>query len=123
MTEQGLVFLVDDEPAVLKALSRLLRAAGYRTETFSSGRDFINRYKPGGSGCLLLDLSMPGINGLDVQEWLTDSGNPLPTIFLTAHDNLPDQMRTRLEQAAGFLTKPVSANTLVNAIEEALNRE
>lgn len=123
MTEQGVVFLVDDEPAVLKALSRLLRAQGYRTETFNSGRDFMNRYKPAGTGCLLLDLSMPGISGLEVQEWLADSGNPLPTIFLTAHDDLPEQTQIRLQQAAGFLTKPVTANTLVNAIEEALNKE
>jgi len=120
MSEQGTVFLVDDEPAVVKALARLLRAEGDATETFNSGQDFMDRYKPRGGGCLLLDLSMPGINGLDVQEWLVSSGNPLPTIFLTAQDDLPEQMQALMEKAAGVLTKPVSASTLMKAIDEAL---
>jgi FixJ family two-component response regulator len=120
MNKQGTVFLVDDEPAVVRALARLLRAEGYRTETFNSGRDFMDRYRPGGSDCLVLDLSMPGVSGLDVQQWLTDSGHPLPTIFLTAHADFPEQIQTRMDQAAGFLTKPVSASTLVKAIEDAL---
>jgi FixJ family two-component response regulator len=120
MNEQGTVFLVDDEPAVVKALARLLRAEGYRTETFNSGQDFMDRYKPSGNGCLLLDLSMSGINGLDVQQWLADLGDPLPTIFLTAQDDFPQQIQTRMDQAAGVLTKPVSASVLVKAIAEAL---
>src|SRR6266850_7483647 len=99
MNEQQTVFLVDDDPAVLKALSRLLRAEGYRTETFNSGRDFMDKYKPGVGGCLVLDLSMPGISGLDVQEWVANSGHPLPTIFLTAQDDIPEQMQVILDRA------------------------
>jgi len=120
MNEQATVFLVDDEPAVLNALARLLRAEGYKTETFSSGRDFMDRYKPGSSGCLVLDLLMPAITGVDVQKWLVDSGNPLPTIFLTAQDELAEQIQTSMGQAAKVLSKPVSARDLVKAIEEAL---
>lgn len=120
MNEQATVFLVDDEPAVVNALARLLRAKGYTTETFSSGRDFIDRYKPDRGGCLLLDLSMPGINGLDVQKWLADSGHRLPTVFLTAQCDIPEQMQSLMDKAAGVLRKPVEAIHLVKAIEEAL---
>src|SRR6478752_5899269 len=105
MNKLGTVLLVDDEPAVVKALARLLRAEGYTTETFNSGRDFMDRYKPNGSGCLLMDLSMPGISGLDVQDWLAGSGNPLPIIFLTAQDDLPEEIQTRMDRAAGILMK------------------
>jgi FixJ family two-component response regulator len=82
----------------------------------------MDRYKPGGSGCLVLDLSMAGINGLDVQKWLVDSGDSLPTIFLTAQDELPEQIQAQMDQAAGVLMKPVRASALVKAIEEALKR-
>jgi FixJ family two-component response regulator len=122
VNEQETVFLVDDEPAVVKALSRLLRAEGYRTETFCSGREFMDRCKRGGSGCLVLDLAMPGINGLDVHEWLVGSGNPLPTIFLTAHDDLPEWLQIRRNQTACVLMKPVSARVLLRAIDEAMGR-
>jgi len=120
MNEQRAVYLVDDDPAVLRSLARLLRAKGYRPQTFNSGREFIDEYKRDGSACLVLDLSMPGISGLDVQQWLLDSGDPLPTLFLTGQYEIPEEVWRRMERSAGILRKPVAASVLVKAIEEAL---
>ena len=122
MGEERTVYLVDDDPAVLRSLARLLRANGYRPEAFGSGLEFVDKYKRDGSSCLVVDLSMPGMSGLDVQQWLLDSGDPLPTLFLTGHYDIPEQMRARLEQASGILEKPVAASVLLKAIEEALKR-
>jgi len=122
MREQETVYLVDDDPAILKALARLLRAEGYRTETFASGREFMDKYKPGGIACLVLDLAMPGISGLDVQQWLADSGDLLPILFLTAQTDIPEPVLIRMEQACGILKKSVTASVLVKAIEEALKK-
>jgi FixJ family two-component response regulator len=122
MSEPQTVFLVDDEPAVLRALSRLLRSEGYTTETFSSGREFMDKYNPGLPGCLLMDLCMPGITGLDVQQWLASSGATLPVIFLTAHDYLPEDVQTMKQGAVSVLMKPVSASALIAGIQKALTQ-
>jgi FixJ family two-component response regulator len=119
MNEKRTVFLVDDEPAVLRALSRLLRAEGYRTQVFNSGREFIDKYKPGASGCLVLDLSMPGMTGLDLQEWLRGSGVSLPVIFLTAQNDVRDRVQALMQGAVDVLMKPVMANALIGSIQEA----
>lgn len=116
MKEKQTVFLVDDEPAVVRALARLLRAEGYTTAIFSSGREFVDKYDPGMAGCLVLDISMPGMTGLDVHEWLTTSGIPLPVIFLTAQSDLPDRS---MKGVVDVLMKPVTASALVASIEKA----
>ncbi|HEY7117204.1 MAG TPA: response regulator [Tepidisphaeraceae bacterium] len=122
MNQQRTVYLVDDDPAVLRSLASLLRANGYRPETFGSGLEFIEKYKPDASACLVLDLSMPGMSGLDVRQWLLDRSDPLPTMFLTGQSDIAEQVRTRLEQPFGILDKPVAASVLLKAIEEALRR-
>jgi len=122
MNEKRTVFLVDDEPAVLRALSRLLRAEGYRTQVFNSGREFVDKYKPGATACLVLDLSMPGMTGLDLQEWLKGSGISLPVIFLTAQSDVPDRVQALTQGAVDVLTKPVKANTLIRSIQEAFGK-
>jgi FixJ family two-component response regulator len=119
MNEKRTVFLVDDEPAVLRALSRLLRAEGYRTELFNSGREFIDKYKPGVAGCLVLDLTMPGMTGLDLQEWLKSSSISLPVIFLTAQSDVRDRVQALMGGAVDVLMKPVMANALIRSIQEA----
>lgn len=119
MNEKRTVFLVDDEPAVLRALSRLLRAEGYRTQMFNSGREFIDKYKPGATGCLVLDVSMPGMTGLDLQEWLRGSGISLPVIFLTAQSDVRDRVQALMGGAVDVLMKPVMANVLVRSIQGA----
>jgi FixJ family two-component response regulator len=78
------------------------------------------RCKRDGSACLVLDLSMPGMSGLDVQQWLLDSGDPLPTLFLTGQYEIPEELWRHMERSAGILRKPVAASILVKAIEEAL---
>lgn len=123
MSENQTVFVVDDEPAVAKAISRLLRASGYATQIFGSAREFMDRYKPGAGGCVLLDISMPGLTGLDLQQWMAGSISPLPILFLTALDNSPEKMRALREGAVGVLMKPVDADELVEGVEEALARD
>jgi|ERR1043166_4076767 FixJ family two-component response regulator len=113
------IFLVDDEPAVARAISRLLRAEGYTVEVFGSGREFMDEYKPGMIGCLVMDFSMPEITGLDVQKWLANSSTPLPIIFITGHE-LREKALT--QAAVDILMKPVTASALVQGIEKALAR-
>jgi FixJ family two-component response regulator len=122
MSKEPTVFLLDDEPAVVKALSRLLRAVGYRAEGFISAREFMENYKPGVASCLVLDLSMPEITGLDVQQWLASSGRPPPIIFLTGQDDLPEKVQAMMQGAVDVLMKPVNAKALLKGIEDALAR-
>jgi len=119
MNEDQTVFLVDDEPAVLRSLSRLLRAEGYKTQLFDSGREFIDKHKPGAAGCIVLDLSMPGMTGLELQQWLTDSGILLPVIFLTAQNDVHDRVQALMRGAVDVLMKPVSAARLLKSLREA----
>ena len=82
------VYLVDDDPSFLRALSRRLRAAGYRVETFASAEEFLRRDRSDTAGCAVLDLLLPGVGGLEVQKWLAEAKEPLPVIFLTAHGDI-----------------------------------
>jgi len=116
-------FLVDDEPAVVRALSRLLRAEGYETRAFGSPREFMDYYNPDAAGCLVLDLSMPEATGLDVQRWLASLGNPLPIIFLTATYDLPGELDRMMKKGVDVLKKPVNASVLIKGIEKALARD
>jgi FixJ family two-component response regulator len=119
-TEQ--VYLVDDEPAVLKGLSRLLRSAGFRVLAFHSAAEFLAQYQPDSPACLVLDLSMPGYTGLELQQWLAQLHDPLPVIFLSGHGDVPATVRAMKTGAVDFLTKPVDDETLLAAIHEALRR-
>ncbi|MGD0960633.1 MAG: response regulator [Methylomonas sp.] len=115
--------LVDDDQAVLKALGRLLRSAGYRVKTFSCPEAFLSGYDPAAAGCLLLDLSMPGMNGVELQRLLNDAGAPPPIIFLTGQADIPAAVRAIKDGAVEFLTKPVADETLFAAIREALDKD
>ena len=117
------IYLVDDDPSVLKALSRLLSSAGYKTAQFSSAKQFMECYDADEPGCLVLDLAMPGFNGLDLQRWLMQSNSSLPVIFLTGHGDVPTSVRAIKEGALDFLMKPVNDEELLRAIREALERE
>ena len=101
------VYLVDDEPAVLKALSRLLRSAGLEAVTFGSPEEFLARIDPDAEGCVVLDVAMPGLDGLALQEALASRGVELPTLFLTGHGDVPQSVRAMKGGAVDFLTKPV----------------
>ena len=117
------VYLVDDDPAILKGLSRLLRSAGYEPKTFVSAREFMEHYLPESPGCLVLDVSMPGITGLELQRWLMQTNSFLPVIFLTGRGDIPTSVRAMKEGAVDFLTKPVNAEDLLGAIGAALQKE
>ena len=119
MNEQRTIFLVDDEPAVLRALSRMLRGAGYQTQTFNSGQEFMDTYDPNVAGCLVLDRSMPGMTGLDVQRWVTGLCNSLPIVFLTGRDDAHEREQALMHGAVDVLTKPVAARVLLASIQKA----
>jgi FixJ family two-component response regulator len=116
------VFIVDDDPAVLKSLSRLLRAVELPVVTFSSPREFLERHDPRAPGCLVLDLTMPGLNGLELQEALTTKGCAIPIIFLTGHGDIPTSVRAMKGGAFDFLTKPVNDDDLIKAAHAALEK-
>ena len=117
------VFVVDDDPAVLKGLSRLLRAARLDVATFSSPQEFLERHDPNAPGCLVLDLSMPGLNGLELQEALATKGFAVPIIFLTGHGDIPTSVQAMKRGALDFLTKPVNDDDLLKAVHAAIEKD
>lgn len=117
------VFVVDDDASVLKGLSRLLRAAGFQAATFASPEEFLSRLDPAVPGCLVLDVAMPGLDGLELQRRLTDMDCPLPIVFLTGQGDIPMSVRAMKGGAVDFLGKPVSDDEVLAAIDEALARD
>jgi FixJ family two-component response regulator len=116
------VFLVDDQPAVLKALTRLLTAAGYTVQAYDTAHAFLDSGNAGAKGCLVLDMSMPAMSGLALQQALAQRASLLPVIFLTGHGDLDSGIQAMKLGAADFLTKPVNDGRLLAAIEQALAR-
>ena len=102
-----IIFLVDDDPSFLRALSRRLRAADYRVETFGSAEEFLTRRRSDAAGSAVLDLQMPGPGGLELQEALAQADEPLPVVFLTAHGDISSSVHAMKRGAVDFLTKPV----------------
>jgi len=117
------VFIVDDDPAVLKSLSRLLRASQFNVVTFGSPQEFLERYDPHTPGCLVLDVAMPGLNGLELQEALKVKGSAIPIIFLTGHGDIPMSVQAIKGGALDFLTKPVHDKDLLKAVGAALEKD
>jgi FixJ family two-component response regulator len=113
------VFLVDDDEGVLKALSRLLRVRGYDVRPYTSPHEFLAHHDPKVPGCAVLDVAMPGLDGLALQQALTAEGSPRPVIFLTGKGDIPTSVRAMKAGAIDFLTKPVSDHTLLDAIMRA----
>jgi len=116
------VFLLDDEPGMLKALTRLLKAEGFTVQAFTSAKAFLGSYRPETLGCLVLDVAMPELNGLELQERLTQSGLLLPIVFLTGHGDIPMSVQAIKAGAVDFLTKPVKDANLLRAVRAALQR-
>jgi len=115
-----IVFVVDDELSVRKSLGRLLRAAGYRVEVFASAREFLERGVSDEVGCLVLDVQMPDLNGLELQRALEGAEHRLPIIFITGHGDIPTSVRAMKAGAQDFLSKPFQAKALLDAIERAI---
>lgn len=114
------VFLVDDEPELRQALTRLLKAEGFDVEAFGSAMEFLARLDGACAGCALLDLAMPGVDGLELQQRLSASGAQLGIVFLTGHGDIPASVRAIKAGALDFLTKPVKRADLLRAVEAAL---
>jgi FixJ family two-component response regulator len=117
------VFLVDDDAAVRDSLGRLLEAADLRIECYASGEEFLAGYRPGPAGCLVLDVAMPGMSGLELAEVLAARGISLPIIYLTAHGDIPMSVRAMKAGAEDFFEKPVKGEALIARIHEALARD
>jgi FixJ family two-component response regulator len=119
MTPDLRVFVVDDDPIVLRALERMLRANDIPVETFASPSAFLERPFYDGIGCLLLDLRMPGLSGLDVQSEMSRKRIPMPIVFLSAQGDVPSTARAMREGAIDFLEKPIDEGQLLAAIDRA----
>ena len=121
MTEADeIVYVVDDDPAVRKGLMRLLRSAGHEVTAFASAEEFLVRDDRQGVGCIVLDVRMPGVDGLELPANLAAQGVDLPIVFLTGHGDIPLSVKAMKQGAADFLTKPADEEVLLNAVHKAL---
>jgi FixJ family two-component response regulator len=120
-----MIAIVDDDESVCRALKRLVRSLGMNADTFTSGQEFIDLIEAMPSfdvDCLILDVQMPGLNGLQVQERLASSGNPLPVIFITAHDETAAREQALAAGAVAFLRKPFNDELFIKTLRAALKR-
>jgi FixJ family two-component response regulator len=114
------IAIVDDDPSVREGLHSLIRSAGWRAETFISAHEFLSRNRADVPSCVILDLQLPGLNGLDLQKRLAEADLGIPIIFLTGHGSIPDSVRAMKAGAIEFLTKPVDEEDLLKAVQEAI---
>ena len=116
------VFVVDDDVSIRESLELLIRSAGWRPETCASARDFMARAKPSGANCMLLDVNLPDLNGLDLQRMVATERSEMPIIFITGYGDVPTTVKAMKAGAVEFLPKPLSEAIVVEAIEQALTR-
>ena len=121
-TGQTTVFVVDDDKAVCRSLERLIRSAGWIVEAFASAREFLERAPSAGTGCVLLDVQMPGIAGPELHDRMLERGFTLPVVFLTAHGDVPTSVQAMKKGAVDFLLKPVDEEVLLDTIRRAVER-
>lgn len=119
----AVVFVVDDDQAVRDSLQQLLQAVGLRVQTYASAQDFLAAYQADTPGCLVLDIRMPGMGGLDLQAQLVQEGVQLPIIFLTGHGDVPAAVRALKAGAMDFLQKPVNSQSLLDLVQQAIRRD
>jgi FixJ family two-component response regulator len=117
------VFVVDDYASVRRSISRLLHAAGFAVAAFASAQEFLSEYDPGVWGCLVLDVAMPALNGLELQRILAKAGSLLPIIFLTGQGDIPKSVQAMKHGASDFLTKPVDDEDLLAAVRAAITKD
>jgi FixJ family two-component response regulator len=124
MTEtDAVVFVVDDDASIREALQSLIRSVGLRVETFPSAQEFLRSSRPDATACLVLDVRLPGLSGLDLQCELTQADVHIPIIFLTGHGDIPMSVRAMKAGAVEFLTKPFRDQDLLDAIGQAIDRD
>jgi FixJ family two-component response regulator len=120
---KAMVFIVDDDEAVRKSLGRLIRSTGLRVETFASAQQFLATPRADALSCLVLDVKLPGLSGLDLQKWLTEIRIEIPIVFITGHGDIPMSVRAMKAGAVEFLTKPFRDEDLLNAVDQAIERD
>jgi FixJ family two-component response regulator len=117
------VYVVDDDPSLRAALEGLLASEGLRSELFETAEEFLRSKRPDGPSCLVLDVSLPGVSGLDFQRQLADAGVQIPIIFITGHGDIPMTVKAMKSGAVEFLTKPFHDQVLLDSIHQALDRD
>jgi len=120
---EPIVFVVDDDESVRESLSSLFRSVGLRVELFSSAQVFLKHQRPNGPGCLVLDVRLPGLSGLELQSELGTHGNAIPVIFITGHGDILIIVRAMKQGAVEFLTKPFRDQDLLEAVQQAIERD
>src|SRR5919109_514721 len=120
--DDPIVLVVDDDPAVRDAMRSLLASVGLRVETFKSAQEFLSTRRPEAPACLVLDVRLPGLSGLDLQRELRRSGAPIPIVFVTGHGDVPITVEAMKGGAVEFLTKPFRDQQLLDAIQLAIER-
>jgi FixJ family two-component response regulator len=124
MTEtEAIVFIVDDDAAVRESLRNLIRSVGLRAELFTSAQEFLRSKRPDVPSCMVLDVRLPGLSGLDLQRRTTEAEMEIPIIFITGHGDIPMSVRAMKAGAVEFLTKPFRDQDLLDAIQQALERD
>ena len=119
----AMVFVVDDDVSVREALESLVRSAGFEVETFASAQGFLDHRKADKPSCLVLDVRLPGLSGLDLQKRIIEANREIPIIFITGHGDVPTSVRAMKAGAVEFLTKPFSDQDLLDAIGQAIQRD
>ena len=117
------VFVIDDDAAVRASIQGLLKSVGLRSESFGTAQGFLRSKRPDGPSCLVLDVRLPGVSGLDFQSELADAGIGIPIIFITGHGDIPMTVKAMKSGAVEFLTKPFQDQDLLDAIHQALDRD
>jgi FixJ family two-component response regulator len=120
---QPVVYVVDDDEGVRQALDSLVRSVGFGVKTFASAKEFLDSERPKGPGCLILDVRMPGLSGLDLQRDLLQADIRIPIIFVTGHGDIPMTVRAMKSGAVEFLTKPFRDQDLLDALRQAIERD
>lgn len=121
--ENPTVFIVDDDGRMRAAMQRLLKTVGLHTELFATPQDFLRRKLPDAPSCLVLDVRLPGMSGLEVQSKLNEAGSQIPIIFITSHGDIPMTVKAMKSGAVEFLTKPFRSQDLIDAIQQALQSD
>jgi len=121
--QQGCVTVVDDDALVLRSLGRLLESRGFAVQTFSSAQDFLERSERAVPGCILMDLSMPGLSGLELQQVLTEAQDSRPVVFISGRGSVPSSVEAMKAGALDFLTKPLDEEKLIGAVQAALQKD
>ena len=123
VADTSTVFIIDDDPSIRASIQGLLKSVGLRSESFRNAQEFLSKGAAGSPGCLVLDVRLPGLNGLDFQRNLAEAGIQIPIIFITGHGDIPMSVKAMKSGAVEFLTKPFRDQDLLDAIYQALERD